>query len=236
MKISVSDIRDYFWCPRSLWLKANGIKTPNVNYSVGRQFHALIHGITNTIFSIYKQQLPGKIVDMELTLSAEDLTGRIDILRLVERGEERIYIIQDEKFKDPPKFGRVYPEDKVQIDAYAYLAESNGFKPIIGLIIYNDLIPREVKPVPEKIPEILRKIREIMSNEFLPPLELSESDKFKNSPDPREKCRYCYYYPLCQILPEKGGIKISDVLSLRTLKQIHLLREQINEYLEEISR
>ena len=233
MKISVSDIRDYFWCPRSLWLKFNGIKTPNVNYSVGKQFHALIHGVTNTIFSIYKQQLPGKIIATEITLSTEDLIGRIDMLRLIEQGGERIYIIQDEKFKDPPKMWKIYPEDKIQIDAYAYLAEQNGYKPIFGLILYNDLIPRETKPSPERIPEIIKKIKEILSSDFLPSLELSESDKFKQSDDPREKCRYCHYYPLCQILPENGGIRMNEILSPRFLKQVQTIRKLLDELLEE---
>ena len=234
MRISVSNIRDYFWCPRSLWLKANGIKTPNVNYSVGRRFHALIHGVTNTIFSVYKQQLPGKIVDMEVTLSTDDLIGRIDILRLIEQDGERIYIIQDEKFKDPPKVGRVYPEDKVQIDAYAYLAEQNGYKPVSGLILYNDLIPREVKPAPERIPEIIKRIKSVLSSRNLPPIELSERDKYRNSHDPREKCQYCYYCSLCQILPPKGGITMREILSLRFLKGTQALKEQLTKTLEEV--
>jgi CRISPR/Cas system-associated exonuclease Cas4 (RecB family) len=62
MRLSVSDIRDYFWCPRSLWLKANGVMMRNVDYCVGGQFHALIHGVINMIFSIYKQQLSGRMV------------------------------------------------------------------------------------------------------------------------------------------------------------------------------
>jgi len=234
MRLSVSDIRDYFWCPRSLWLKVNGIRTPNVNYCVGRQFHALIHGVTNTIFTIYKQQLPGKIVDMEITLSTDDLVGRIDILRVIEQGGERVYIIQDEKFKDPPKIGRVYPEDKVQIDAYAYLAEQNGYKPVSGLILYNDLIPREVKPAPERIPEIIKRVKSILSSQYLPPIELSERDKSRNSQDPMEKCQYCCYYPLCQILPPKGGITMREILSLKFVKGTQVLKEQLTKTLEEV--
>ena len=234
MRLSVSDIKDYFWCSRSLWLKANGIRMPNVNYCVGRQFHALIHGVTNTIFTIYKQQLPGKIVDMEITLSTDDLVGRIDILRVIEQDGEKIYIIQDEKFKDPPKIGRVYPEDKVQIDAYAYLAEQNGYKPVSGLILYNDLIPREVKPAPERIPEIIKRVKSILSSQYLPPIELSERDKSRNSQDPMEKCQYCCYYPLCQILPPKGGITMREILSLKFVKGTQVLKEQLTKTLEEV--
>jgi len=234
MRLSVSDIKDYFWCPRSLWLRANGIRRPNVNYCVGRQFHALIHGVTNTIFSIYKQQLPGRIVDMEVTLSTDELIGRIDILRLIEQDGERIYIIQDEKFKDPPKIGRVYPEDKVQIDAYAYLAEQNGYKPVSGLILYNDLIPREVKPAPERIPEIIKIVKSVLSSQNLPPIELSERDKFRNLNDPREKCQYCSYCPLCQILPPRGGITMKEILSLRFLKGTQALKNQLTKTLKEV--
>lgn len=234
MRISVSNIRDYFWCPRSLWLKANGIKTPNVDYSIGRHFHALIHGVTNTIFAIYKQQLPGKIIDMEMTLITEELVGRIDILRLVEQGGERIYIIQDEKFKDPPRIGRVYPEDKAQIDAYAYLAEQNGYRPVLGIILYNDLVPREVKPAPERIPETIRRVKNVLSSENLPPLEFSERDRCRGSSDPREKCQYCHYYPLCQILPTEGGMTIKEILSLKFLRWAQTFRDRLTKTLEEV--
>jgi len=58
-------------------------------------------------------------VDTEVTLVRGNLKGRIDVLRKVESG----YIIQEEKFKDPPKEERVFSPDKLQVDAYAYLAE-----------------------------------------------------------------------------------------------------------------
>lgn len=234
MRLEVSDIRNYFWCPRFLWLKSNGIKIPNVGFAVGRQFHTLIHGITNMVFSVYKQELPGKIIETEITFSTEELTGRIDVLRLVEKEDERIFIIQDEKFKDPPskKFGRVYPEDKIQIDAYAYLAEKNGYKPVSGLILYNDLIPREIKPEPGKIPNLIEKVKDILLSDVLPPIELSESDKFKNVEDVKEKCQICHYYPLCQILPEDGNVKMNEIKSLQFKRQTEILKEQLRKSLE----
>jgi hypothetical protein len=53
-------------------------------------------------------------------------------MRVIEQVGERNYIIQGEKFKDPPKIGGVYPEDKVQIDAYVHLVEEDGYKPVPG--------------------------------------------------------------------------------------------------------
>lgn len=73
------------------------------------------------------------------------MTGSIDILRIKEHEGEKVYVIQDEKFRDPPsqKWQRVYSSDKLQIDAYAYLAEACGYKPVeSGIIIYNDSAKR----------------------------------------------------------------------------------------------
>jgi len=73
-----------------------------------------------------------------------------------------------------PKIGGVYPDDKVQIDAYACLAGQNGYKPVSGLILYDVLIPGEVKPAPERIPEMIKRIKSVISRQYLPPIELSE--------------------------------------------------------------
>jgi CRISPR/Cas system-associated exonuclease Cas4 (RecB family) len=238
MKVSATDVRSYFRCPRSLWLKFKGIEIPNVGFSVGRQFHTLIHDITKLIFSAYKLELPGKVIETELILSAGDLIGRIDVLRMIERDGERTYIIQDEKFREPPskEYGRVYPEDKIQIDAYAYLAEQNGLRPVSALIIYNDLMPREVKLKTERIPELVEKIKTIYNSEFLPPVELSESDRFMKRENPEKKCYFCHYYPLCQILPKRGKIKFEEIRSLRFKEETEILKEQLVKSLEMVGR
>lgn len=155
------------------------------------------------------------------------------MLRLVRRGDNVIYVIQDEKFCAPPpkSLGRVYPEDKIQLDAYAYLAEGNGYRPLKGIIIYNDLIPREVKLEPNRIPPLLKGVKRVYYSDLLPPLTLSEGDKFRGVEDPIKKCLNCHYYPLCQVLPEGGGVSMEEIRALkyRTRAFSERLREVLNE-------
>ena len=92
----------------------------------------------------------------------------------------------------------------------------------------------EVKPAPERIPEIVKRIKSVLSSQNLPPIELSERDKSRNSHDPREKCQYCHYYSICQILPPRGGITMREILSLRFSKGTQVLKQQLAKTLEEV--
>ena len=91
-----------------------------------------------------------------------------------------------------------------------------------------------MKTAPERIPEIVNRVRGVLSSQNLPLIELSERDKSRNSHDPREKCQYCYYYSICQILPPRGGITMREVLSLRFSKGTQVLKQQLAKTLEEV--
>lgn len=238
--IAVSDIRDFFHCPRKLWLKSVAkIEIPNIGLSTGRSFHTLVHDITKLVFQAYKADLPGKIVDTEIKVAADELEGRIDVLRIKEAGGEKVYIIQDEKFRDPPKkeFGRVWPSDKIQIDAYTYLAEKCGYKPVeSGIIIYNDLIPREVKPNPQIIPQLIGKVKKVLRRKTMPPLIFSLDDETMKKDNPVDKCKICYYYPLCQIIPKEGEINVERLKRLFIKKQEKTLRKQLIESIKMLGR
>lgn len=189
--VSVGDLRDYIYCKRIPWFHRRlGIKKPNVGFSEGTKFHILVHSVAERIHRAFQLSIPGKLVDTEVTLIRENLVGRIDMIRQTEYG----YIIQEEKFKNPPKDKRVYEVDKLQVDAYAYLAETSPYTPVIsGIIVYNDLIPREVKLEPWRAKEVLEDVMRVLESDRLPNVRYEE------------KCSNCPYSPLCQVLPQMGG-------------------------------
>lgn len=208
--MSVTDLTTYTFCKRKLWLsrkaKIESSKidwNPIVKYRVLRSITDLIdskskiHSLTDFMFETLNE-IPGKIVDTELYLKREKLTGKIDVLRKTEEG----YIIQEEKSSDPPKGRIAWESDLLQVDAYAFLAEgSSKYSPIIGgIIVYNDLRPREVKPNPERAREVLRQVIWLLESDVLPEAEGSSN-----------KCGKCAYYPLCQVLPQEGGLKDTEI-------------------------
>lgn len=147
------------------------------------------------------REIPGEIIDTEISLYREKLSGRIDVLRKTKAG----YVVQEEKSSDPPSSDSVWPNDLLQVDAYAFLAEGKSkYSPIVsGIIIYNDLLPREVKPKPERAREILGKVMKLLENDVLPEAEGNV-----------RKCFSCGYYPLCQVLPQEGTLTDSQIKNL----------------------
>lgn len=154
---------------------------------------AKIHSLTDFMLKSLSK-VPGEIVDTEVYLERDRLSGKIDVLRKTEDG----CIVQEEKTSDPPEGDGVWPNDLLQVDAYAFLAEANPKYSLIisGIIIYNDLKPREVKPNPERAKEVLEKVIKLLESDALPDAERNVN-----------KCVSCAYYPLCQVLPQKGGLK-----------------------------
>lgn len=215
--VSVTDLTDSEWCERGLWLKkVAGIRTPrNSSMKMGQRFHTIVHDIVTQVETALRaEEIPGRIIETELTLTSDELIGRIDVLRCI--AEENCYIIQDEKYSDPPKEGRVHPNHKLQLDAYAYLAEKNGYTPIkSAVILYNDLRPREVKPEPEKIPLYIEKIHKIIMGTVLPQIQ------------DEKKCQYCSYFTLCQTLPFEGGLTKDQIWAFKKspIKVVHQVKD-----------
>jgi CRISPR-associated protein Cas4 len=208
--VSVSDLTTYTFCKRKLWLsKKAKIRSsqrnwdPIVKYRVLRSITNLvdskdkIHSLTDFMLKTISET-PGEIVGTEVYLRREKLCGKIDVIRKTDEG----YIIQEEKSSDPPKGRKVWERDWLQVDAYAFLAEgSHEYSPIIGgIIVYNDLRPREVKPNPERAEEVLRQVIWLLESDYLPEAEGSSN-----------KCGKCDYYPLCQVLPQEGGLTDTEI-------------------------
>jgi len=207
--VSVSDLTTYTFCKRKLWLSRKArIESGKrdwdsiVKYRVLRSITDIvdsskIHSLTDLMLKTLNK-IRGEIVGTEIDLEREGLRGRIDVLRKTKKG----YIIQEEKTSDPPEGKIAWESDLLQVDAYAFLAEgSSKYSPIIGgIIIYNDLRPREVEPNPERAREVLRQVIWLLGSDVLPEAEGS-----------RNKCFKCAYYPLCQILPQEAGLKDTEI-------------------------
>ena len=143
------------------------------------------------------KEIPGEIVATEIPLRRGRLAGRIDAVRKTAEG----YIIQEDKSSDPPNHGGVWESDSLQVDAYAFLAEGSSYSPVIGgIIVYNDLEPRKVEPHPEKAEEVLREVIWLVESDVLPEAEGNSN-----------KCLKCDYYPLCQLLPQEGGLTDTEI-------------------------
>lgn len=207
--VSPTDLSDMIWCPRIPWFKSLGVQTSSShNTRKGMYIHKTIEDLFNQIKSMLSLQIPGKIIGTEIYLPrnkrSEDtlgLVGRIDVLRQTSEG----FIVQELKSCDPPMKGWIYETHRVQLNAYAYLAEVDGFSPIIcGVIIYRDLIPREVEPDIDSVPNLIQRYYKLKESYVMP------QGKYEN-------CQYCSYRPLCSILPRKAKITKEQLLSLREL-------------------
>lgn len=217
MTVSVSDLKDYrYYCKRRPWLsKVVSIDQNKVDFSSKLKFHVVysmtdflqstteLQSMTDTVFKII-ERIPGKIVEREVLLGRGNLCGRVDVIRKTRDG----YIVQEEKSSEPPERkgwrGEVYPSDKLQVDAYAFLMENSKYTPLIhGIILYNDLKPRKVKPNPAEAKEILDKVTKLLESDTLP-------DGCNN----KKKCLSCGYYSLCQVLPIRGGLTADQMRAL----------------------
>jgi len=208
LTVWVNDIRTYAHCPRRLWIHKKTQYKETRDYSSGTDYHILLHSMINLLGRALKSNLSGKVVDTDVRLSREltekniHLCGKIDVLRETEEG----YIIQENKSSNPPINERVRYPDKIQVDAYAFLMEGDKrYKnaPIkSGVILYNDLLPREIKPEPALIEKILDEIKITLESDILPEIK------------PNARCSFCYYSALCKILPKEGGLTLSQIREL----------------------
>jgi len=217
--ISVWDLLDYKRCKRRLWLyKKAGIKKPNIGFRQGRRFHSVVHDMYQQLKSAWvREGIPGKVIETEVYLEYGGLSGRVDFLRKSEEG----FMIHDEKYIEPPTEG-VYESDKLQLNAYAYLAQLCGYAPVTKLfVIYNDLRPREIKPEPQTIPPLVEEVKSFLENmDILPEAE------------EEYKCETCSYFPLCQVLPRKGGIREDHLKIIRQKEMDVKLLSELEETLK----
>ena len=208
--LSVSDLKTYTFCKRKLWLSRKArIESGErdwdsiVKYRVLRSITNLvnskskIHSLTDLMLKTLNK-IRGEIVGTEIDLERGGLRGRIDVIRKVENG----YIIQEEKTGEPPKDRMAWDNDILQVDAYAFLAEGNNYSPVVGgIIVYNDLKPRKVKPNPKNAMQVLNQVIWLLDFE----------DALPEENDNKNTCKKCSHYALCQVLPSEGGLKATEI-------------------------
>lgn len=220
LKVTVTDLRDCFSCPRRLWLRRKTrIERVQGLFSAGRRFHHILHSTIDLLSRALKADLPAELVGTDVFVNRKALgtdiylCGKIDVLRKTKEG----YIIQENKSSNPPKDRRIRPGDKLQLDAYAFLIEGDERyrnTPIkSGVILYNDLTPREVKLEPSNVEGVLEKVKRTLDCKKLPEAK------------PNTNCGFCYYYPLCQVLPKKGGLTVNQIKELPHILEHFLLTQ-----------
>lgn len=83
-----------------------------------------------------------------------------------------------------------------------FLVERDGYTPVkSAVIVYNDLIPREIAADPIRIPEFVTNVKTLLGSNLLP--------------RSIQRCQYCAYGPLSAILPDDGGVTVDDILHLK---------------------
>lgn len=160
------------------------------------------HALYDVIAKSLRLVLHGEIVGTEMLFpkksSSEevlDLTGKVDLLWRLKDG----FVIQEIKSSKPPEGEEIYKHHKVEIDAYAFLVEKEGYLPVIrSVVIYADLNPRNVLPSPERIPDLVQKVNQLLLQEALPEVA--------------DNCQYCVHIELCSLLPKRGDLTTKEVL------------------------
>jgi len=156
-----------------------------------------IQSLTDLMLKVLKKT-DGKIEGTEIRLKRDGLSGKIDVLWKVDNG----YIIQEEKTGDPPKDRIAWESDKLQVDAYAFLAEGNNYSPVVGgIIVYNDLKARNVRPNLKNAMQVLNEVIWLLDFE----------DALPEENDNKNTCKKCSHYALCQVLPPEGGLKATEI-------------------------
>lgn len=223
LTVSVTDLRDYYSCPRRLWIrrKTHIKQDQGLSFSSGRRFHSILHSMIDLLSRALKADLPAKLIGTEIYLRREIvgadicLRGKIDVLRKTEEG----YIIQENKSSDPPRERGIRLKDKLQLDAYAFLIEGderyNDVPIKSGVILYNDLIPRVVKLESYNVEGMLENVKRILNCKTLPEAK------------PNTNCTFCYYHPLCQVLPKKGGLTANQIKELPRILEHSLLVQDV---------
>lgn len=164
--LTVSDLTKYSFCKRSLWLSKKAmIESCDMNWDSLVKYRVLrsvtnlvdsnkIHSLTDLMLQTLNKT-NGKIVATEIYLKREGLCGRVDVIRQVDDS----YVLQEEKTGDPPQGKIAWEDDLLQLDAYTFLAEGTKYSPVVsGIIIYNDLKPKKVKPNPIRAKEVLGEV------------------------------------------------------------------------------
>ena len=177
--ISVSDLKDYLFCPSILWIKRFlGYREPATR-------SMLI--ASEEIDASYKERVAERLglprpwrIEIELRDPETGLVGSIDLVA----GSKRVVVAEIKRYKR-----KRYQHFRTQLLAYAYLANKLIAPVERALLIQEEEIELDIpitKQHLEAIEKILRKIRETIEREEPPPTNKTE-----------KQCTPCQYKRIC---------------------------------------
>jgi CRISPR/Cas system-associated exonuclease Cas4 (RecB family) len=199
ISISVTELQSVLDCPLCFWLAERIGPAPSIIAGITSQMDSVIKGYMKKF--IGKSELPrwfpvnGKFLDLGQTLTATDpssgvtLRGKLDALILTPDG--KYHIIDYKTGRPQPQIPQYY---QMQLDGYAYLLESNGYKPVAGgYLLYFTPEPGDIseKCFPFKITAVPARTN---PNRVLPVLARARKILEQETPPPRsEDCEMCIW-------------------------------------------
>ena len=201
MKISVSDIKLVERCERCFWLLTKGVKQPMVFPSVLNAMDKLVKRDVATKVSMGKTlgrwdpgtELVGLDKRLETIYSCINknihVVGVLDELLKVPGGYKVVdYKTSAKSYEN----GRANFWYGVQISAYAFLCEENGYTPVVGgeLVFYSpktivsESAEFDVVPVPVTVD--IQHVKDLLDRAY-------EISVMSTPPAPSPQCDYCKF-------------------------------------------
>ena len=199
LKISVTGLSLFNECKLCFWLKHRkgigrpGIPVATITNGMDRVIKEYMNRYRPHLPPFLKGKVPGKLIDKipeQLTFEHNGITlkGRLDECIILDNGE---HAPLDHKTRG---FGvkEIHYAYQLQMDGYAWLLRQNGHKVgTVGFLAYyipdfgelHEGVPfkidvREVKVDPDRIPEMLDRIKELLEGEM---------------PKGNEDCNFCKF-------------------------------------------
>ena len=197
MKISVSNIKLVERCPRCFWLLTKGVKQPMVFPSVLNAIDKLVKRDVATKVSMGKTlarwapgtELVGLDKRLETVYKEMKVVGILDELLKVNGGFKVVdYKTSAKSYEN----GRANFWYGVQLSAYAFLCEANGYSPVVAgeLVFYSpktivgESAEFDVVPVPVTLD--IQHVKDLLDRAY-------EISVMPNPPAPSPRCDYCKF-------------------------------------------
>lgn len=187
--LQVSDITQYFYCPRKVYfLRTLGISpSPRKKMDAGKEEHEREYRRIRerkTIYGFNREDVKKVFHKLPIEAPEHSLHGRVDTVVLLKGGK---VIPVDVKYSS---FTKVKRNWKKQLVAYAILLEAKFGKEVRSGVLY---FPRKRKKVDV---EIRQKDKEFIHKDIENILKLIRSEKIPNV-QKGKKCNYCEMKKFC---------------------------------------
>lgn len=192
LRISASQLSGVEDCPRCFWLERNGLGPPGSPFpGILGQLDSVTKDYTRRCFGRGKppwfKGIEGTLVDLRNRLEVTDPASGVSLLGALDdllRAPDGSYRVIDYKSGTPGlDKARLYYQH--QMDAYAWLVEASGFKPVKDAVLIfftpkkgnaleGSVLELDITPVPlatdaARIPPFLARVKDILSRPDPPP-------------------------------------------------------------------